>query len=317
MNTLGLIWEDVVSLDNLNLAYLKAKKGKPRYRSVIEISKNPDKYLKELQNLLKSGTFRTSKYQVSTIICGGKERVLHKLPFFPDRVAHHALVNLTGEFWNRTMIRDTFQSIKGRGTSDCFRRVRKAVQIDKPKYALKIDINKYYPSLKNDVTLSPNLYKLRDTKALDFLFEIIESLEFLPLGNHPSQFIGNLVLNKLDCHCKQNLKIRYYFRYCDDIVIMSDSIEDLLNWRGEIQGMLNELNLEIKDSIDVINLETNYLDFVGIRFNHNQIRLRKKIERNFKESVKARNLPSLPSYYGWCKMAGAINLYETQTSTLG
>ena len=313
MKSIGNIWDAVADIENIRKAHHYSRRGKSSYKSVKEVNKSEEKHFKHLQYLLKSGKYKTSSYEVEERVCGEKLRVLHKLPYFPDRIAHRAFLNLVAPVWTNHFIRDTFQSIRGRGTSDCMRRVRKGVQEDKPKLARKIDIVKYYPNLTNGITLNPKLYRLRDNKASDFLYELIGSLPFLPLGNSPSQFIGNLAVSELDWKCKQELGIKNYYRYCDDIVIMGDTDSELDKWTAYIVDWLANINLECRYS-DLINLETNYLDFVGFRFKHDKILLRKRIVENFKSNIKQRNLPSISAYYGWCKAANAIKLYNKHTN---
>lgn len=309
MKSIGNIWDNITDIENIRIAHHQARKGKSSYQSVQTVNRSESKHIRHLQYLLKSGTYKTSEYDVEIRMCGSKERVLHKLPYYPDRVAHHAFLNQVASTWSKRFIRDTFQSIKGRGPSDCLQRVLIGVREYKPKYAIKLDIVKYYPSLTNEITANPDLYRIRDTRAQDFLFELIYSLPFLPLGNHPSQYIGNLVITVLDWLCKQKLKIKHYFRYCDDIVILGDSKFELDIQTTFIQDWLASIGLECRIS-DPIPLDTNYLDFVGFRVNHHKTLLRKGLADNFKSSVRARNLPSIPSYYGWCKEAGALNLFH-------
>lgn len=310
MKTLKNIWDDFVHIDNIKLAHQRAKKGKSKYHAIREVDRHEELFLLHLQDIVKSGKFTTSDYVVGEIFCGGKERILHKLPYYPDRIVHHMLMNLVSEHWKRSLIRDTYQSISGRGTSDCIRRVRKGVQGDKPLYCMKLDINKFYPSLGNDVTTNTSMYKLGDNKVLDILLDIITSLPFLPLGNHPSQFVGNLSLSDIDWFAKQQLKIRHYYRYCDDIVIMGNCKQKIYSDKAYIEEMLNNKGLRLKGGESVIRLDVQPLDFVGARFFHDRTLLRKSLEENFKENMKARNLPSVPSYFGWCKQVGAYNLYN-------
>lgn len=316
MKTLKNIWTDITSINNIELAYKKAKKGKSHYRAVKEVEKAPRKYLLHLQSLLREGTYRTSEYSVSEELCGSKVRVLHKLPFFPDRVAHHAFMNLVSEFWKRSLIRDTFQSIEGRGTSDCISRVRSAIHNDRPLFAKKLDVVKYYPSLTNDITIDPKLYKLGDAKAQDFLFELLGSLPVTPLGNHPSQYVGNLAISDIDWHAKQKLGIKHYYRYCDDIVIMGDSLGGINEQTDVIKGLFADKGLRIKEASNVLNLQSDLLDFVGVRLNHSKMLLRKSISDNFKLAIKTRNLDSIPSYYGWCKQARAEKLFQKHHNIL-
>ena len=66
----------------------------------------------------------------------------------------------------RSMIRDTYQSIPGRGTTDCFKRTNRAI---KPTYAMKIDIRKFYPSAKPEHILKPHVFRIKCPRTFDLL----------------------------------------------------------------------------------------------------------------------------------------------------
>ena len=100
----------------------KARRGKAHYKEVQWVNENELEALTHIQHLLISGTFRTSSYTVEHAMKGDKMRTIHKLPYYPDRIVQHAVVNVCSPFWIRSMIRDTYQSIPGRGTTDCFKR---------------------------------------------------------------------------------------------------------------------------------------------------------------------------------------------------
>lgn len=300
-------------MDNLKAAHRKARRGKSKYKEVQWVNANENEALSYIQYLLIFNKYQTSHYKIERTMKGDKMRTIHKLPYFPDRIVQHAIVNICSPFWIKSMIRDTFQSIPGRGTTDCFRRTRRAIQKYKPTYAIKLDINKFYPSVKPIHVLKPNVFRIKCKRTFNLLAEIINSLPCLPLGNHTSQYAGNLLLSPIDWHVKQQLGIKFYFRYCDDMVIMHDSIKHLLMVRDKIQGLLENIELTLKDFIQVINLRTQYLDFVGYRINHNKVLLRKRLSNNFKNACKYGKVKSLPSYYGWIKHANAKNLWYKTT----
>ena len=93
MKRLGNVWNKVTSLENIKLAHQKAKKGKSHYKEVQEFEENPEHYCRLIQAMLVNKTFTTSQYKIQEIFDGRKQRVVHKLPYFPDRVIHHALFN--------------------------------------------------------------------------------------------------------------------------------------------------------------------------------------------------------------------------------
>lgn len=306
----GDLFARITSMDNLREAHRKASRGKSEYREVIWVNANEELALQNIQKMLIEGTFTTSEYVIEKAMKGGKMRTIHKLPYYPDRIVQHAIVNVCSPVWIRSMIRDTFQSLPGRGSTDCFRRVRKAVQGDKPRYATKMDIVQFYPSVKNKYVLDPRTFRIKCKRTVAVIKDIIESLDGLPLGNHTSQFAGNLVLSPVDWYAKQQLKVKYYYRYCDDIVLLSNCKDELTHFRQAITEKLAELDLVVKPDDKIIDLSEEPLDFVGFRITHGKVKLRKRMAVRFKKACRKGKVRVLPSYYGWCKHANALNLYH-------
>lgn len=72
--------------------------------------------LVRLQKALIEDTYRTSEYCVYTIIAdrGNKEREIYMLPYYPDRIVHHAIMNviepyLVSRFTADTLLRKDFK----------------------------------------------------------------------------------------------------------------------------------------------------------------------------------------------------------------
>lgn len=313
MKRQGNLFDKLISLENLQYAHRKARRGKAHYQEVQWVNVNETEALTRIQDLLISGNFRTSPYTVEHTMKGEKMRTIHKLPYYPDRIVQHALVNVCADAWIKSMIRDTFQSIPGRGTTDCFRRTYSAIKKHKPRYAMKIDIKKFYPSAKPEHILQPHVFRIKCDRTFGLLSEIINSLEFLPLGNHTSQYAGNLLLSPIDWHVKQKLGIKFYFRYCDDIVILHDNRKYLLHVRNVIKERLAAIDLTMKGDPDIRDLRSQYLDFVGYRMNHHGVWLRKRLADNFKQACRTGRKRALPSYYGWIKHANAKRLWHKHT----
>lgn len=71
----------------------------------------------------------------------------------------------------------------------------------------------------------------------------------IAVGNLSSQFFSNVYMNALDQFVKHNLKARYYVRYVDDFVLVSESPQQLIHWRDKIiQFIEDELGLRLKQS---------------------------------------------------------------------
>lgn len=307
----GNLWSRITDLENIKLAHRYARRGKSFYTEVKMVNQDVDKYAKEIQKLLIEKTFTTSQYEVSERSDGKKLRTVYKLPYYPDRIVQHALLNVTGPLLTKSMIRDTFQSIIGRGTADAARRVKKIVRSENcPKYALKVDIEKYYPSIQNDKMKEIVRRYIKCNDTLWLFDDIIDSTQGLPIGNYTSQHLGNLYLNQFDWWVKQQIKPSGYFRYCDDIVIFGNDKKELKDTKKLIQERLNLLGLKIKPSWMIYDVQKQGVDFVGYVFKPNITRLRPSIARKFRAACKnvyraipmlkwQHSLSALMSYKGW------------------
>lgn len=309
-------------MDNLRLAHKNAKKGKNNYQEVKMVDIDPDLYLSTLYNSLKDKTFRNSEYEVITRETdSGKVREIYKLPYYPDRIVHHAILQVVGDIWYKSLIRDTYSSIKGRGIHDGVKRIKKAlVDRDNTIYCLKLDVKKYYQSINNEKLKTVIRGKIKDQDLLWLLDEIIDSTDGVPIGNYLSQYFGNIYLSGLDHYCKS--KIKYYFRYCDDIVILHKDKAFLHEFFKEIETWLNSIKLEVKGNWQIFPVDKRGIDFLGYRFFHDYVLLRKSIRKKLQKLIhrirkKHEQLPtssiinSVMSYYGWFKYANCKNLQNT------
>lgn len=305
MKRYGNLWEPLISLENLREAHRRASKGKAHYREVKMVNSDVDHYLGMIRESLRDKTFTTSEYTVDTVFDGRKVREVHKLPYFPDRIVHHAILNITHGFLFSSMIRDTFQSLPGRGTSDAARRVKSFVRKNRPGYALKIDVHKFYPSVGNSVIKRLVSRKIKCKDTLWLFYDIIDSVDGLPIGNFSSQLLGNLCLTPFDWYMKQEEKVRGYFRYCDDILVFGDTPRELVDLQKRMVAKLRDIGLTVKPDWIIYNVTTNGADFVGYNFKPGKTRLRKKIAKGACKSVRrhhsrsSSNRSRVMSYKGW------------------
>lgn len=298
-------------MDNIALAHKNAKRGKAHYREVKMVDKEPDKYFTQIHKMLKNKTFRNSPYERMIRNDTGKRREIFKLPYFPDRIIHHCIMNVIEPIWKKSLIHDTWSSIKNRGIHKGVRRIKMALEDrEGTQYCLKMDVRKFYPSIDNNILKTIIRKKIKDPDALWILDEIIDSANGVPIGNYLSQYFGNLYLSPLDHWVKERLHMKYYYRYCDDIVILLNSKTELHRIRREIEAyMQDELNLQMKDNWQVFPVDARGIDFLGYKFFHGYTLIRKSIVKNFKRKMKI-DAPreSIESYNGWFKWGNTHNL---------
>lgn len=314
MKRVSNLFDKIVDYDNLYLAYTKARRCKRRRREVREFEKNEEVLLRKLQQSLIDGTYRTSKYETFTIY-EPKERVIFKLPFYPDRIVHHAIMNVLEPIWVSIFISSTYSCIKGRGIHKAVKDVKRDLKDEEgTKYCLKLDVKKFYPSINHDILKFIIRKKIKDKKLLNLLDEIVDSTDGVPIGNYLSQFFANLTLAYFDHWIKEVKKVKYYYRYADDIVILHPDKYTLRTLYKEIDQYLKELKLSIKSNHQVFLLESRGLSFVGYIFYHEYTKLRKTIKVRLARSSskykqdKIKYRMHISPYLGWLKYCNSYNL---------
>ena len=320
MKRFNNLFDKIVSLDNLYLADSKARRNKGNRKEIREFDKHKDELLLKLQQQLINGKYNTSEYFIFKIY-EPKEREIFKLPYYPDRIVHHAIMNIMEPLWVSMFIKGTYSCIKKRGIHKALRDVKTALKDkDNTKYCLKLDVRKFYPSIDHDILKQIIGKKIKDKRLLDLLYNIIDSADGVPIGNYLSQFFANLYLTYMDHWIKEVKKIKYYFRYADDIVILHGDKQFLRDLFQDMKQYLNDkLHLDFKSNWQIFEVDDRGIDFVGYRTYHSHVLLRKRIKKNFcrkiailnkRDMTKEEYLQKICSYVGWIKYCNGRNLFN-------
>ena len=320
MKRIGNLFDKIVSIENLRLADQKASKGKANTYGVRLHNQNKEENLQKLHEALVNGTYKTSEYHIFNIY-EPKERVIYQLPYYPDRIVHHAIMNILEPIWVSVFTADTFSCIKNRGIHAAATKVKKALTTDPEgtKYCLYLDIKKFYPSIDHELLKATVRKKLKDKRLLALIDEIIDSAPGVPIGNYLSQYLANLYLAYMCHYLKEKLKVKWLFCYADDIIILSDSKEKLHLYHSEIVKYLASLKLTIKNNWQIFPVDAQGVDFVGYVFFHSHTKMRKGIKQRFARKVARiakRKKPltekefrkALSPWWGWAKHCNSVHL---------
>ena len=144
------LFELICSQQNLELADMKARKKKHHYKEVIEFDKDRDNNLLELQKILCNQTYKTSKYEIFKIY-EPKERIIYELPYYPDRIVHHAIMNVMEDFWTNKISNTSYSCIKGRGVHGAYKYLKKCLNSSEYRCCLKGDIRKFFPNVNHRI----------------------------------------------------------------------------------------------------------------------------------------------------------------------
>lgn len=314
MKRIGNIFKDVVSIENILHAHKNARKDKSFYTDVQMVDSDPEFYAKEIQKRLLGNEYQVSAYTIFERQCGEKLRKIYKLPYFPDRIVQWAIMLQIQNRLDKHFIAHTYSAIPGRGIHLAVRNVNKELKHDPQgtRYCLKLDVNKYYPSIDQDRLMEKLCRVIKCSETLSLIKKIVSSLpkaSGIPIGSYLSQYFGNYYLSDLDHYCKEKLVCKYYHRYMDDIVIFGDSKEYLWKVFYAIKAHLSTDGLTIKSNYKIFPIDSEGLDFVGYRFFRNRTIARKRIYKKLRKRMsflskvkRTKNQEcSYQSYNGWLK----------------
>lgn len=313
MKRIGGLYHRIYSIENLEAADIIARKGKKHQQGIKIHDRNRGSNIQLLHKSLVDKIYKTSDYTTFKVY-EPKEREVFRLPYFPDRILHHSLMLVLEPIFVASFTKDTYSCIKGRGIHAAAKAVKNALKDEaNTSFCLKLDITKFYPSVDHDILKRQLRRKIKDNDLLWLLDEIIDSAPGLPIGNLMSQYLANFYLTGFDHWIKEQKKVQYYFRYADDIVILSGNKEYLHNLLVDIQDYLSvNLKLHVKSNHQVFPVASRGIDFVGYVMRHTHTRMRKSIKKRFARMMaKRRNPKSIASYWGWAKHADTNHLLKT------
>lgn len=314
-------------MENLRTAFRNAAKGRRTRASVRKVEANLDYYLCLLQKMLLNGWYRTSRYK-TRIIAEPKKRKIYILPFFPDRIAHHAVMDVLRPYIVARVDINAHSAIEGRGQMSGSRKCMEYVR--RFKYVLKCDISKFYPSIDHAILKSFLERRIKDKKVLAFLFEVIDSVNRLedetpgkntPIGSVVSQDLHNVYLWYLDWFVRSVLHCNAYMRYCDDFCLFGNDKAQLGQWATQLQEYIGS-RLKLKLSKCQLFPVSRGVDYLGYRHFPKYILVRKRTARRIKHRIRhiakcldtyekvniERYRGQVDSAHGWLKYANTKNL---------
>lgn len=333
MKTYSNLYETCLDRDFIKKMILEAAKGKKDRVDVRRVLEKVDHYVEVFYSILLYMTYR-AHIPRATIINEGtrpKKREIRKIRFF-DQVIHHIVVKACYEVFTRSMYEFCCGSVPDRGIHYGKRYIERWIRDDNKntKYCCQMDIRHYFDSVDHEVLKRLLRHKITDRRMLWLLDEIIDSCETgIPLGYYTSQWFANFFLEGLDHYIKEQLHVKYYVRYLDDMVIFGRNKKELHKARAAIAAYLeNNLRLQMKGNYQVFRLDYitkagehkgRALDFMGFRFWRDRTTLRKSLMLRICRKAKRIGRKPRPTYYdaaamlsymGWIKNSSTYKMYE-------
>ena len=331
----------IISVENLLLAWKEFIRGKRKRKDVQEFQLYLMDNVLSLHNDLKKKTYIHGRYYAFNI-SDPKPRNINKASV-RDRLFHHAIYLILYPYFDKKFIHDSYSCRRRKGTHKTMNRFRsffRKVSQNNTKtcWVLKCDIKKFFANINHKILKEILSKCLFDANILWLFSQVIDSFHVqpnvtnsaiaenvtnpiyamaeickgLPLGNLTSQLLVNIHMNKFDQFVKRELKVKYYIRYADDFVILSDNKNYLFDLLPKISDFLEqELKLQLHPDKVFIKTIASGVDFLGwVHFPYHRILrtvAKRKMVRKIKDNSK---LKTIQSYVGLLKHGNTHKLQE-------
>lgn len=307
-------YDELFTLENVFDAWKKFRRGKARKADVMDFELHVEDNVFGLYDDLCAGTYQHSAYEHFQVF-DNKKRDIYKAGV-RDRVVHQIIYDYLLSLYEPEFISDSYASRMGKGQYKAIQAFRYFIKLArgnrKPRFVLKCDVRKYFDSIDQGVLLHLIREKVTCEKTVGIIQEVISSYVFselgkgIPLGNITSQIFANIYLNVLDTYVKKELRCRFYVRYNDDFVIISESLQRLEHIRNKIilfvqERLLLDIPLE-KTSLRKIDWG---IDFLGFTVLPKAVLLRNKTKNKLYANI---DLQNAHSYFGILKHCNAYTL---------
>lgn len=339
----------MVAFDHLVACARKAALGKRHRPDVQRFLIRLERNVIAIQRALVTGTWRPGHFH-EFVVREPKSRLISAAPF-RDRVVHHALVGALEPVFERAFIHHSYACRRYKGTHRAVRQYQQWARSH--RYVLKMDVRKFFPSIDHEVLLSLLARKIKDRRVLDLAAVIVagsnaqepvpeldalsgaepvtrDRRRGLPIGNQTSQFFANVMLDPLDQFITRRLGLGRYLRYVDDLVVLSNSKDELHLARASIEAFAAErLRLCFHPGKCFVSPVEEGLRLLGYRVyprrirlaRENVVRARRRLRRAAREVELGRLLlesltASVSAWVGHARHADAERLREQVLSQI-
>ena len=214
------------------------------------------------------------------------------IPTAEEVVMHNAIIIVLKPILMKGMYEHSYACIDGKGIHDAIKQINKWIEKEdkielteeqklkqlkkkninpkyatkflkskkkhysKVKYVLKLDVKQFFNSVDIEILIDKLSKVIRDKKFLNLIIKVLSTSEQgLALGYTTSHWLANWILTPLDHYIKEELKMPYYIRFVDDMVIFNSNKTKLHRAKIAIEIILQEnLHLSIKSNWQIFLL---------------------------------------------------------------
>jgi hypothetical protein len=287
-------FSQLIDSDNLYAAFQSSKRGVSWKESVQRYEMNGLRNLAETRRRLIAGESVQSGFVEFDLNERGKTRHIRSV-HISERVVQKVLCdNVLVPILSYSLIHDNGASVKGKGTHFALRRLichlsrfYRHNNFSNTGYALTIDFSKFFDNIRHDVLFELQNECIKDERIRELTRHFVSVFgngKSLGLGSQVSQIAAIFYPNKLDHFIKEQLRIKYYGRYMDDLYLVHADKEYLEHCLVEIKKVCELLGIIInKKKTRIVKLKDG---FIFLKGKYTLLDTGKIIRRPCKDSAK-------------------------------
>lgn len=253
------------------------------------ILQHKDEVINELYDELMNQTYKFHEFNIFYRHENGKKREIYAscpkdqiVDTLLDECLKYVFV------WKKQLLHPhAYGSIQGKGQHELRIRVQKSIKGRGVCYVAVLDTRKYYPTIDHEVMKKTLERHIKDKWLLWLSFATIDRMKGpigMALGLASSNILGHVYHAEMDWWITTELGAQEYYRFCDDMIIISENKYLLHSMVREIITRTKEtLKQEIKPTWQIIYATKERFNFLGAAIStHNATLIpkgRRRIER--------------------------------------
>lgn len=318
------MFNELFSIDNFFRAWRKFKSGKSHKKDVVSFEYHLEDNIFSLYDDVVNKWYKHKSYAFFQIF-DNKKRDIYKADV-RDRIIHQIIYEYLTSLYEPFFISDSYSSRDCKGHHKAVKTLQYFIKIVRTEnyggcFVLKFDIEKYFNTIDHSTLLAILRKKVSCPKIFNIIQEVVLSFNSkiglgkgIPLGNITSQIFANIYLHSLDVYIKKELSCRFYVRYNDDFVIVSDNPKKLEDLKRKIIDFVS-VNLKLNIPIEKTSIRKVAwgIDFLGFIILPNAVFLRGKTKGKIFSNINEKNIDL---YWGILKHCNSYFLKQKVLSKI-